>query len=43
MLCRGFQGTYWLLDHFQWQRRDDYFLLGGGLLVALLLVLELAA
>ncbi|MCA1906006.1 MAG: cobalt ECF transporter T component CbiQ [Desulfarculus sp.] len=43
MLCRGFQGTYWLLDHFQWQRRDDYFLLWGGLLVALLLVLELAA
>lgn len=43
MLCRGFQGTYWLLDHFHWQRRDDFFLIWGGLLVALLLGLELAA
>jgi cobalt/nickel transport system permease protein len=43
MLCRGFQGTYWLLDHFHWQRRDYWFLIWGGLLVALLLGLELAA
>lgn len=43
MLCRGFQGTYWLLDHFHWRRRDDYFLIWGGLVVALLLGVELAA
>lgn len=43
MLCRGFRGTYWLLDHFHWQRRDGFFLIWGGLMVALLLILELAA
>lgn len=31
MLCRGFNGTYWVLDHFAWQRRDGYFLAGWGL------------
>lgn len=25
MLCRGFHGTYWVLDHFAWHRRDTVF------------------
>ena len=25
MLCRGFSGTFWLLDHFHWHRRDWVF------------------
>lgn len=24
MLCRGFTGTYWVLDHFHWHRRDTW-------------------
>jgi len=26
MLCRGFTGTYWLLDHFHWNSQDTIFL-----------------
>lgn len=40
MLCRGFQGTYWLLDHFHWQRRDSVFLAWSGLAVAALVAVE---
>ena len=40
MLCRGFRGTYWLLDHFHWQRRDSLFLAGSGLAVAALVLVE---
>ena len=43
MLCRGFQGTYWLLDHFHWGRRDAWFMAWGSLAVVLVLVLELKA
>ena len=33
MLCRGFAGTYWLLDHFSWHGSDTVFVLffGAGL------------
>ncbi len=33
MLCRGFSGTYWVLDHFAWQRRDTWFLAVWSLLL----------
>jgi cobalt/nickel transport system permease protein len=39
MLCRGFQGTYWLLDHFAWQRRDTWFLVAWSVLLGILLAL----
>lgn len=36
MLCRGFRGTYWILDHFAWGRADTRFaLLSAGLLSGL--------
>ncbi|MBI5522882.1 MAG: cobalt ECF transporter T component CbiQ [Desulfarculus sp.] len=39
MLCRGFHGTYWVLDHFAWQRRDGIFCgLWAGVLLLLLLL-----
>jgi cobalt/nickel transport system permease protein len=41
MLCRGFTGTFWLLDHFHWSRRDNLFLAGAGLALALLVALGL--
>lgn len=25
MLCRGFNGTIWVINHFRWQRRDSIF------------------
>jgi cobalt/nickel transport system permease protein len=39
MLCRGFKGTFYLLNHFHWQRRDTLLILAaslwlGGLLAA---------
>ncbi|MFZ5586191.1 MAG: cobalt ECF transporter T component CbiQ [Thermodesulfobacteriota bacterium] len=43
MLCRGFKGTYWLLDHFHWRRRDSLFLAVAGLAVAVLAGLEALA
>jgi cobalt/nickel transport system permease protein len=43
MLCRGFSGTLWLLDHFTWQRRDTAFCWGAGLLAAALLALNLGS
>ncbi|MFH1035160.1 MAG: cobalt ECF transporter T component CbiQ [Pseudomonadota bacterium] len=39
MLCRGFRGTYWVLDHFAWQPRDTWFLGVWGALLAGLLAL----
>jgi cobalt/nickel transport system permease protein len=41
MLCRGFNGTFWLLDHFHWGRRDNLFLAGAGLAFVLLAALGL--
>jgi cobalt/nickel transport system permease protein len=41
MLCRGFTGTFWLLDHFHWGRRDNLFLAGAGLAFLVLAVLGL--
>jgi len=34
MLCRGFTGTLWLLDHFEWSARDRHFVAGAGLVLA---------
>jgi cobalt/nickel transport system permease protein len=34
MLCRGFSGTYWLLDHFHWSRRESWFLIFWGAALA---------
>ena len=39
MLCRGFSGTYWVLDHFAWHRRDTWFLVGWGVMLAGLVLL----
>ena len=33
MLARGFEGTFWLLDHFHWQRRDTVFSCTAGVVV----------
>jgi len=33
MLCRGFSGTYWVLDHFAWQRGDTIFLSAWGVML----------
>jgi len=41
MLCRGFTGTFWLIDHFHWRRRDTAF--GLAVLAALAAVLILDA
>ena len=41
MLCRGFNGTFWVLDHFHWHRRDWLFCVAGSMVVALLLFLGL--
>lgn len=37
MLCRGFSGTLWLLDHFAWGRAESLFAAGAGLYLAGLL------
>ena len=36
MLCRGFAGTFWLLDHFVWRPADTLFCVLGGLGIVLL-------
>ena len=36
MLCRGFSGTFWLLDHFQWRSKDTWFMAAWGLGLLLL-------
>jgi cobalt/nickel transport system permease protein len=41
MLCRGFTGTFWLIDHFHWRRRDTVF--GLAVLAALIIALTLDA
>ena len=40
MRCRGFQGTFYSLRTFTWQRRDGIFLAGSLLILAALLCLE---
>ena len=40
MLLRGFDGTFWLLDHFGWHRRDTVFLTLSAVCLALAVVLE---
>ncbi|MCF8034850.1 MAG: cobalt ECF transporter T component CbiQ [Desulfarculaceae bacterium] len=41
MLCRGFSGTLWLLDHFHWSRRDTVFCWCAGLVGLGLAILNL--
>ncbi len=36
MLCRGYSGTLWLLDHFSWGSRENLFLVLSSLVVAAL-------
>ena len=43
MLCRGFHGTYWLLDHFHWSKRESLFLFIFSLILAGLIALSLGA
>ena len=43
MLCRGFKGTYWLLDHFHWTKRETWFLIVSGIMLAGLIALSLGA
>lgn len=43
MLCRGFTGTLWLLDHFEWRGHDRNFVLGAGCLLAALAGWSLSA
>lgn len=38
MLCRGFTGTYWVLDHFHWHRRDMVFSYAGAASMAVLII-----
>lgn len=33
MLCRGFEGTFWVLDHFHWRRMDTVFSLAAWPLI----------
>ncbi|MCB2185264.1 MAG: cobalt ECF transporter T component CbiQ [Deltaproteobacteria bacterium] len=40
MLCRGFQGTFWLLDHFHWRRSDTLFSWSWAAIVAVLIVVQ---
>lgn len=40
MLCRGFGGTFWLLDHFSWRRADTGFCLVSGLVLLVLALLQ---
>lgn len=41
MLCRGFTGTYWVLEHFHWHKRDSVFCIIGGLALLVLAALSL--
>ena len=43
MLCRGFSGTLWLLDHFHWSRRDTVFCWGAGIVGAALAGINLGS
>ena len=43
MLCRGFSGTFWLLDHFAWRRADTAFCLAAGLGIAALALVQWSA
>jgi cobalt/nickel transport system permease protein len=36
MLCRGYTGTLWLLDHFTWGSRENLFLVISSLIIAAL-------
>jgi cobalt/nickel transport system permease protein len=38
MLCRGFKGTFYLINHFHWQRGDTLLLLAAALWLGLLLL-----
>ena len=40
MLCRGFGGTFWLLDHFAWRRADTGFCLISALALIVLALLQ---
>lgn len=40
MLCRGFTGVFWTMEHFHWRRRDTAFLSAGVIGLAAMLVLE---
>jgi cobalt/nickel transport system permease protein len=40
MLCRGFTGTFWLIDHFHWRRRDTAFGLAVLFALAAVLILD---
>ncbi|MCB2227025.1 MAG: cobalt ECF transporter T component CbiQ [Desulfarculaceae bacterium] len=43
MLCRGFTGTLWLLDHFHWSRRDTIFCWAAVAVGAALIALNLGS
>jgi cobalt/nickel transport system permease protein len=43
MICRGFHGTYWLLDHFHWSKRETWFLILFGTLLCGLIAMSLGA
>jgi len=40
MLCRGFSGTFWLLDHFAWRRTDTVFCVFAGVVLLALALLQ---
>ena len=40
MKCRGFSGTFWMLDHFHWSRRDTVFGVVSVLVLAALVLVE---
>ncbi len=40
MLCRGFSGTFWVLDHFVWRRADTGFCLLAGAVILVLALLQ---
>jgi len=40
MLCRGFNGTFWVLDHFAWRRQDTIFCAGAAVALVGLIVLQ---
>jgi cobalt/nickel transport system permease protein len=41
MLCRGFKGTFWLLDHFHWRPKDTRFMLCWALSLAGMILISL--
>ena len=40
MICRGFSGTLWLIDHFHWKRADTAFCVLGACVVGALVWLQ---